>query len=71
MVESIDVRVGRRLRNRRKLLGLTQIQMAAVCGVSFQQIQKYESGKSRLSAVHLWQLSQLLEVSVTYFFEEL
>ena len=73
MVESIDVRVGRRLRNRRKLLGLTQIQMAAVCGVSFQQIQKYESGKTRLSAVpHLWQLSQLcLEVSVTYFFEEL
>ena len=71
MDESIDVRLGRRLRNRRRLLGRTQSEIAQVCGVSFQQVQKYESGLSRMSAVHLWRLSQCLQVPMSYFFEGL
>ncbi len=71
MADEVSLLVGRRLRHRRKLLGLTQLQVAAVCGVTFQQIQKYESGKSALSATHLWLISQLLGVPVSFFFEGL
>ncbi|WP_374470708.1 helix-turn-helix domain-containing protein [Phenylobacterium sp.] len=71
MSSEIDVHLGRRLRRRRRLLGLTQQQLAAVCGVRFQQIQKYECAANRMSAARLWQLAEVLEVPVSYFYEGL
>ena len=50
MNDEIDVHLGRRLRRRRRLLGLTQQQLAAAYGVRFQQIQKYECAANRMSA---------------------
>jgi len=67
----IDLHLGRRLRRRRRLLGLTQQQLAGACGVRFQQIQKYECGANRISAARLWQLSSALEVPVGYFYDGL
>ena len=71
MGDEIDIHLGRRLRRRRRLLGLTQEQIAGACGVRFQQIQKYECGANRMSAARLWRLSQALEVPVDYFFDGL
>lgn len=71
MSDEIDVHLGKRLRRRRRLLGLTQQQLAGACGVRFQQIQKYECGANRISAARLWQLSEALEVPVGYFFDGL
>ncbi len=71
MANEIDTHLGRRLRRRRKLLGLTQQQIAAACGVRFQQIQKYECGANRISAARLWQIAVTLGVAVDYFFEGL
>jgi transcriptional regulator with XRE-family HTH domain len=71
MNDEIDVHLGRRLRRRRRLLGLTQQQLAAACGVRFQQIQKYECAANRMSAARLWQLSDVLQVPVSYFYEGL
>lgn len=68
MREGVDVIVGRRLRARRRLLGLTQQRLADSCGVTFQQIQKYECASCRLSAQMLWKLSCALEVDIGYFF---
>jgi len=64
-----DSKVGGRLRLRRKMLGLTQEQLAAECGLTYQQIHKYESGQSRISVSRLLQLSALLEVSASWFFD--
>jgi transcriptional regulator with XRE-family HTH domain len=69
MTEDIDEYLGRRLRRRRRLLGLTQQQLAHACGVRFQQIQKYECAANRMSAGRLWQLAKVLDVPVSYFFE--
>jgi transcriptional regulator with XRE-family HTH domain len=71
MMDGIDVHLGRRLRRRRRILGLTQQQLAGACGVRFQQIQKYECAANRMSAARLWQLSEVLEVPVSYFYEGL
>ena len=71
MHDNIDVFVGRRLRRRRRSLGLTQSQVADALGVRFQQIQKYESGLNRIAASRLWTLSNALGVPLTYFFEGL
>jgi len=71
MGHEIDLHLGRRMRRRRRLLGMTQRQLAEVCGVRFQQIQKYECGANRLSAARLWQIAAALDVPVTYFFEGL
>ena len=71
MGDSIDVHLVKRLRRRRRLLGLTQQQLAGACGVRFQQIQKYECGANRISAARLWQLSEALEVPVGYFYDGL
>ena len=69
MVHPVDCYVGQKLRNRRWMLGLTQNQLALIVGVRFQQIQKYENGINRISASRLWEISQALEVSVSYFYE--
>ena len=70
MVDDIDLRLGKRLRQRRRLLGLTQQQLATAVGVRFQQIQKYECAANRLSASRLWALSQALGTPVAYFFDD-
>ena len=66
----VDIHVGKRLKQRRILLGLSQTQMADMLGISFQQIQKYEKGTNRISASRLVDLSNVLEVNITYFFNE-
>jgi transcriptional regulator with XRE-family HTH domain len=71
MEQDIDLHLGKRLRARRRLLGLTQQQLAQVVGVRFQQIQKYECGANRISASRLWDLSEVLNVPVSYFYEGL
>ena len=71
MATDIDLHLGRRLRRRRRLLGLTQQQLAIQVGIRFQQIQKYECGANRISAARLWQLSEALETPVSYFYDGL
>jgi transcriptional regulator with XRE-family HTH domain len=70
-MSNIDEHLGRRLRRRRRLLGMTQQQLAGACGGRFQQIQKYECDANRMSASRVWQLAQILEVPVSYFYEGL
>jgi len=68
---NVDDFVGKRVRQRRRLLGLTQQQLAAAIGVRFQQIQKYECGANRIYAGRLWSLAQALQVPPDYFFDGL
>src|SRR5215213_3305537 len=65
-----DVRVGARLRLRRNMLGLTQEKLGEAIGVTFQQVQKYERGANRIGASRLHELSRILDVPVTFFFED-
>ncbi len=67
----IDVHVGSRVRSRRTLLGLNQTQLGEKLGLSFQQIQKYERGSNRISASRLYQMSRILDVPVSFFFDGL
>jgi transcriptional regulator with XRE-family HTH domain len=67
----VDVHVGQKLRARRTLVGMTQQEMAEATKVTFQQVQKYETGKNRTSASRLYQFARLLETTVDYFFEGL
>ena len=69
--EPVDLHVGARLKERRILLGLSQEKLAAGLGLTFQQLQKYESGINRVSASRLYQLAHLLGVDAPYFFEGL
>lgn len=71
MVRDIDLHVGKRLRRRRRLLGLTQQNLAEALGLRFQQIQKYECGANRVTAARLYQLARALHVQTMYFFEGL
>jgi transcriptional regulator with XRE-family HTH domain len=66
--KSIEQTIGERIRARRTQMGLVQEQLAAALGISYQQIQKYESGASRITASRLLTLAERLEVPVTYFF---
>jgi transcriptional regulator with XRE-family HTH domain len=68
--EDLNRLIGLRVRRRRRQLGLTQAQLSMVCGVRFQQVQKYESG-APLSAVRLWMIAEALEVPIAYFFDGL
>ena len=71
MANAIDLHVGKRLRRRRRLLGLTQQQLAESIGIRFQQIQKYECGANRVTASRLYELAVALNVPVNYYFEGL
>ena len=71
MATDIDLHLGRRLRRRRRLLGLTQQQLAMQVGIRFQQIQKYEKGANRISASKLWDIARFFKVDIGYFFEGL
>ena len=66
----IDIHVGQRVRQRRVLCGLSQTELANAIGLTFQQLQKYERGMNRISASKLWQISQVLDVPVQWFFKE-
>lgn len=69
MPAEIDLHLGRRLRRRRRLLGLTQRQLGDRVGIRFQQIQKYECGANRISAARLWELAEALQTPVSYFYD--
>lgn len=69
--DPIDVHVGSRVRMRRTLLGLSQQKLGTALGLTFQQIQKYERGANRIGSSRLYRLSRILDVEVTYFFEEM
>ena len=71
MPHPVDVHVGKRIRHRRWLTGMTQQQLAETVGIKFQQIQKYETGANRVSASRLWDIAKALEVDVAFFFEGL
>ena len=67
----VDVHVGARVRVRRTLLGMTQTNLGDAIGVTFQQVQKYENGANRISASRLFDLSQILDVPIEYFFDDM
>ena len=67
----IDVHVGARLRLRRTLLGLSQEKLGEAVGITFQQLQKYERGSNRISASRLYNLAQVLNVPVSFFFDDM
>ncbi len=67
----VDVHVGSRVRQRRTLLGMSQMDLGKALGVTFQQIQKNERGFNRIGASRLYQLSHVLDVPLSYFFDEM
>ncbi len=71
MPRDTDVHIGRRLREARLARGLSQGALGKKLGVTFQQVQKYESGSNRIGGSRLWDISAILEVPVSYFFEGL
>ena len=68
---AVDRHVGKRVRLRRTLLGLSQEQLGASLNITFQQVQKYERGANRISASRLWDISQILDVQISYFFNDM
>jgi len=70
-VHLIDATVGRRLKDRRTLMGMSQSVLGETVGLTFQQVQKYERGINRISASRLYEFANVLGVSVDYFFEPL
>lgn len=71
MKHPVDVHVGKRVRHRRWMVGMTQQQLAECVGIKFQQIQKYETGMNRISASRLWDIAEALNAPVNFFFEGL
>ncbi|RMF41599.1 MAG: XRE family transcriptional regulator [Alphaproteobacteria bacterium] len=69
MKHPVDVHVGKRIRYRRWMIGMTQQQLGDEIGIKFQQIQKYETGMNRVSASRLWDIANALSVPVSFFFE--
>lgn len=67
----IDVHIGRRLRARMQIMGVTQEKLGEKIDVTFQQIQKFLDGKNRITAASLWHFSHALDVPIDYFFEGL
>lgn len=68
LVSPIDVAIGARIRARRDQQGVTQNELASGCGVTFQQIQKYERGVNRVSSARLLEISRFLDAPITYFY---
>jgi transcriptional regulator with XRE-family HTH domain len=69
MKHRVDVHVGKRIRHRRWMLGMTQQQLGDLIGIKFQQIQKYETGMNRVSASRLWDIANALDVPISFFFD--
>ncbi|HYG88330.1 MAG TPA: helix-turn-helix transcriptional regulator [Azospirillum sp.] len=70
-LDAVDTHVGSRLRLRRTLLGLSQTELGRRVGLTFQQIQKYERGSNGIAASRLWQLADVLDVPVSFFFDDM
>ena len=71
MKHPVDAHVGKRIRHRRWMVGMTQQQLAEKVGIKFQQVQKYETGMNRVSASRLWDIADTLGVAISFFFEGL
>ena len=69
LAKRVDEYVGEQIRRRRTVLGLTQEQLASALKISYQQVQKYETGANRVSAGRLFEIAQHLDVGVAYFFD--
>ena len=67
----IDVHVGSRIRLRRTLLGMSQERLGEALGLTFQQVQKYERGVNRVGASRLFDLSRVLDVPISFFFDDM
>lgn len=67
----IDVHVGGRIRLRRTLMGMSQERLGEALGLTFQQVQKYERGVNRVGASRLFDLSRVLDVSISFFFDDM
>ncbi len=67
---AIDKHVGTRVRMRRMLIGMSQEKLGAALGITFQQVQKYEKGANRIGASRLYELSRVLDVPVSFFFDD-
>ena len=66
--DDLDRLIAKRLRHQRVISGLSQTALATALGITFQQVQKYESGKNRISAGRLWQIANVMEVEIASFF---
>jgi len=71
MPHPVDIHVGQRIKLRRTLMGMTQGKLGEAIGLTFQQLQKYERGANRVSASKLWQMSEVLDVPVSFFFDDM
>lgn len=69
--DPVDTHVGARLRLRRTLMGLSQTELAKSVGLTFQQVQKYESGANRISASRLYHIAEALDIPVSFFFDDM
>ena len=69
MPHPVDIHVGKRVKEIRTVRGLTQSNVADLLGISFQQLQKYETGANRVSASRMFEIAKLLGVSPSFFFE--
>ncbi len=67
----VDIHVGSRVRLRRTLLGMSQEKLGEAIGLTFQQVQKYERGANRIGASRLFELSRVLDVPVSFFFDDI
>ncbi|HQT61072.1 MAG TPA: helix-turn-helix transcriptional regulator [Acidiphilium sp.] len=67
----IDVHVGSRIRLRRTLLGMSQEKLGDALGLTFQQVQKYERGVNRVGASRLFDISRVLDVPISFFFDDM
>ncbi|HAT36048.1 MAG TPA: transcriptional regulator [Rhodospirillaceae bacterium] len=67
----VDVHVGSRVRLRRTLLGLSQEKLGEALGLTFQQVQKYERGANRIGASRLFDLSRVLDVPISFFYDDM
>ncbi len=67
----VDVHVGSRVRLRRTLLGMSQEKLGEAIGLTFQQVQKYERGANRIGSSRLFELSKVLDVPVSFFFDDM
>ena len=68
---AVDAHVGTRVRMRRTLLGMSQTILGDALGLTFQQVQKYEKGANRIGASRLYDLSKILDVPISYFYEDM
>ena len=68
--DSIDIEIGKRVRQARVAAGLTQTDLADQIGITFQKVQKYEKGVNRIGGGRLYKIGHILGVKITYFFDD-